>query len=228
MPPATVDCRGHVMPTPSSPSARKGRRYPAEVLDRTEVELLIADRSRRAPSGIRDRALIAILYGSGLRISEALDLQIKDVNLNDPTIRVLSGKGSKARTVVLEPQAAAMIELWLAQRAKIGIPSRAPLFCTISKDAGPWARRMNDSAVREMLKRAARRAGITKRVHPHGFRHTHAYELLRGGVPIDAIQVQLGHNSIATTAHYMGHLAGATASPELRAWRAPGLTPHDD
>ncbi len=181
--------------------SNKGQRYPAEVLAPDEVRALLRACSSRAPTGIRSRALLVVLYRGGLRISEALALKLKDLDGAAGTIRVLHGKGDRARTVGLDPTAFSVVERWLDHRAALGINSRALLFCTLR------GKPLATAYVRTLLPRLAKRAGIEKRVHAHGLRHTHAAELAREGVPVNVIQAQLGHSSLATTDRYIRHLA---------------------
>ncbi len=181
--------------------ASKGRTYPVEILTPDEIRALAAQCSTTSSSGIRHRALIVLLYRTGLRISEALALRPKDLNLEVGAVTVLHGKGDRLRTVGIDPGAYPHIEAWLERRKTLNPPAGAPLFCTLK--GGP----MYSSTVRETLSRLAGRAGIEKRVHPHGFRHTHAYELMMEGIPIPIIQRQLGHASLATTDTYLSHIA---------------------
>ncbi len=181
--------------------ANKGQKYPAEPLTKTEVETLLQACSNRAPTGLRNRALIALLWRGGLRISEALALHLKDLDPAAGSVRVLRGKGNKARVVGLDPPAFAVVERWLDARKRRGIPSRAPVFCTLAGEP------IKTPYVRALLKRLARRAGIAKRVHPHGLRHTHSAELVAEGVPLNVIQKQLGHANLATTSRYLDHIA---------------------
>jgi integrase/recombinase XerD len=180
----------------------KGRRYPAEPLTAAEVDALLRGCSGRAPTGIRNRALIAVMYRAGLRIAEALALRPADVNLADGTVRVLHGKGDKSRTVGLDAGAMAVVARWMDRRREFGFRN-GPLFCTLA--GGP----LSDRYVRDMLKRLAARAGLEKRVHPHGLRHTHAAELVREGVPMNVIRDQLGHSSLAVTDRYLRNVAPA-------------------
>jgi site-specific recombinase XerD len=111
-----------------------------------------------------------------------------------------------------------VIERWLDVRERrLAPPSGVPLFC--SRKCRPMSRSM----VGEMLKRSARAAGIDKRVHPHGLRHTLAYELLMEGVPISVIQRQLGHASLQTTDIYLSHIAPKQVLEFMsaRSWDAP-------
>ncbi|MEN8239200.1 MAG: site-specific integrase [Actinomycetota bacterium] len=197
--------------------AQKGLTLPAEILTPDEV-LAILDECRDTTTGIRDRALITVMYRSGLRVSEALALEPKDVDLHIGSIAVLHGKGDRRRTVGIDPGAAPIIEQWVEIRTeRLAPPRGVPLFCSQK------CRRMSKSMVREMLVRNARRAGIDKRVHPHGLRHTMAYELLMEGVPIPVIQRQLGHASLQTTDTYLSHIAPKQVLEFItaRSWGAP-------
>jgi site-specific recombinase XerD len=194
--------------------ANKGLKLPAEPLTPDEVKALIRVCSKRAPTGIRNRALIVVLYRAGLRISEALSLTPKDLNAQAGTIRVLHGKGDKARVVGLDAGAWAILQLWLDRRAVLGISGRLPVFCTLQ------GKLVKPAYVRMLLPRLARRAGIDKRVHAHGLRHTHAFELASEGTALHVIQAQLGHSSVATTDRYIRHLnpAAVVEAIRSRAW----------
>lgn len=176
--------------------SNKGVRFPPEPLANDEVQALIKTCSNRAPTGIRNKALIAIMWRGGLRVSEALSIYPKDLDPVNCSVRVLQGKGNKSRVAGLDPETFAFIDRWLDTRKKRGITNRPPLFCTLA------GKQVDDSYVRHMLKRIAKRAGIEKRVHPHGLRHTHAFELLLEGNHIKTIQQQLGHSNPSTTATY--------------------------
>ena len=194
--------------------ANKGKKLPAEPLSPEEVKALLRACSTRAATGVRNRALLVILYRAGLRISEALALFCRDLNPADSTIRVLHGKGDQARTVGLDAGAWAILQLWLDRRAAIGINGHSRVFCTLRGEA------VKPAYVRTLLPRLARKAVIAKRVHAHGLRHTHAYELASEGMPIHLIQAQLGHASAATTDRYMRHLrpSALVDAMKARAW----------
>ena len=113
----------------------KGAKLPGEVLEASEVVALIRA-CGRGPAGVRNAALIAIMFGAGLRVSEALALKPSDLNLKNGTVRVRHGKGDRARTVALDPSAQAYVERWLGRREQLGLNGRQPLFCTISKGEG--------------------------------------------------------------------------------------------
>ncbi len=196
--------------------AGAGKTYPAEILTADEVTALVRACSSRAPTGIRNRALIVLLYRGGLRIAEGLALYPKDVDRQAGTVRVLRGKGNRARTIGLDPEAFALLERWLDTRARRGLNSRYPLFCTLD------GRPIDTSYVRHLLPRLAHKAGIETRVHAHGLRHTHAAELAREGMPVNLIQAQLGHSNLGTTSRYLAHIAPAELIEAMKkrpAWR---------
>ena len=131
------------------------------------------------------------------------------------TIRVLHGKGNRARIVGIDEGTLAMIQVWVAARHRLGL-SRAVLFCTLG------GKPVSDVYVRAMMKRLARKAQVDKRVHAHGLRHTHAFELAAEGVPVNVISRQLGHSSSAVTARYIDHVApqDVIIMGRARTWRA--------
>jgi integrase len=137
----------------------------------------------------------------GLRAGETLALRPKDLDIAAGTLTVLHGKGDRRRVVGLDPGAVAILSRWVDTRRDSGINGHAPLFCTLE------GKPLQPSYVRTVLPRLASKAGIEKRVHAHGLRHTHAYELMIEGVPVPIIQQQLGHTSLATTDRYVSHLA---------------------
>lgn len=199
----------------------KGRTYPPEPLSVQDVLILIDGCSRTSATGLRDRALIATLWRSGLRISEALALQVRDLNYGATTLHVRHGKGDKARFVAMDPFAWAHIAPWLAARAKLPgvLAESGPVFCAIMAPltGGP----IGSAQVRVMLKRVAAQAGIQKRVHPHGLRHTHATELFDEGTDLRVIQKQLGHTSLQVTDRYVNHLSPRAQVEAIAARRSP-------
>jgi site-specific recombinase XerD len=197
-------------------TSTKGKTYPPEPLSPREVGLILAGCSMRAPTGVRNRALITLLYRSGLRITEALALKPGSVDLSAHTARVLHGKGNKATVRGFHPSADDALMRWLDTRKRLGLKN-GPLFCTLA--GGP----VSDRYIRDLLKRLAAKAGIDKRVHPHGLRHTFADELRRAGFDVVTISKLLGHSSIAVTARYLDHLTNADAVAALEAADLPAL-----
>ena len=153
------------------------------LLSEAEVQRLLGAASERSTTGVRNRALIALLYCSGLRLAEALALRVDELELATPTLAV---RGARARTACLFPAARPYLETWLALRARKGLPGRH-LFATLAGDA------LEPAYVRAMLARLGRRAGLTKRVHAHLLRHSHAARLASEGVGCEALAEQLGH-----------------------------------
>lgn len=180
---------------------RRGERYPVEILTRAEVEALLKA-CGRSRTGHRNRALLALLWRCGLRVSEARSLEPRDVDLKRGTVRVRHGKGDRSRTVGLDALASGALEAWLRVRPAGG----TALLCTLDGAA------LYSSYPRNLLKRLARRAGIDKRVHPHGLRHAYAVELVQEGASVVFVRDLLGHASIATTD---GYLRGLGASPAV-------------
>jgi site-specific recombinase XerD len=158
-----------------------------------------------------------VLYRAGLRVSEALALCVDDLRLDLPAITVREGKGRRSRIVGIDRDACTTIEQWLSERESLGLRAAGPLFCTMR------AKRLQASYVRALLPRLASTAGISKRVHAHGLRHTHAAELALEGFPLNLIQAQLGHASLATTDRYLRHIAPAQLISAIsgREWQPP-------
>jgi len=190
-----------VLLTKKRSPANKGKKYPPEILSPEEITVLLKTPSNRATTGIRNRAMLYLGYRAGLRLSEALALYPKDVETDKGIVRVLHGKGDKARTVGLPMDACVAVDRWLDKRKKLKLSNKAPLFCTL--DGKP----MSDAYVRALMKRLQERGEIGKRVHFHGLRHTCAWELAKQGVPMPIIQKALGHTSLQTTDRYLSHVA---------------------
>ena len=158
-----------------------------------------------------------LLWRAGLRCSEGLALYPKDIDAQAHTVRVLHGKGNRSRTVGLDATAFAVIARWMDTRKAMGINGRAPLFCTLKGG------KLHTSYVRSLLPRLGAKAGIEKRVHAHGLRHSHAADLVREGVPVNLIQRQLGHASLAVTSAYLDHIAPEQVVAVIRdrTWELP-------
>jgi site-specific recombinase XerD len=202
------------------PGARKvgGLRRPldADLVTTAEVERLIAACSRRAPSGIRNAALLAVLWRCGLRAGEVVALAVKDVDLDDGRLAVQRGKGGRHRIVGLDSGTSALIERWLAKRRTLHLPASAPLFCTLRGGS------VDTSYLRHLCPRLARKAGIERRVHPHALRHRYAADLVKEGAPLTSVRDLLGHGSAATTSIYLSRIGASDAVEfaRLREWQA--------
>lgn len=175
--------------------ANEGKHFPAEVYSRDTVARLLGQFGL-SPTDVRNKALVLVYLRAQLRLNEALDLNVSDVDFDRRAITVLRGKGGKRRTVGVDPETLLLIKAWLQVRPD----KSAILFCTHK------GTRLDDSYVRKMVKRVAKRAGIQQRVHVHGFRHTGACRLADQKVDMRVIQKQLGHSSLAVTDRYLDHL----------------------
>ncbi|WP_092622601.1 site-specific integrase [Jiangella sp. DSM 45060] len=187
-----------------SPPTNAGRTFVAEPLTEDEIGQLVAAASNRSNSGIRLRAIIGVLYGSGLRIAETLALYPRDADTQGGTVRVREGKGGTTATVGLDPSGAALLDRWLDRRRQLGLTGRHPIFAQYTAER--VGRPLDPRYVRAALARLGEKAGIDKRVHPHGLRHSLAFGLAQDGVPMHVIQGQLRHGSLATTDRYIRHL----------------------
>ena len=183
-------------PVADTSSPKLDKRLPG-FLSQKEVLELISAPDLSTPQGQRDRALLELLYASGLRVSELVNLDIDKVNLDANEIRVW-GKGSRERVVLMGKPAAAAIVTYISQgRAKLLGGKRNPaLFVNRS------GRRLVERRVQRILERYSAAAGINRRVHPHMLRHTFATHLLDGGADLRVVQQLLGHADLSTTQIY--------------------------
>jgi len=192
---------------------KRSKEQRAETYTAEEVRRVFNIISQRAPTGIRNRAMLALGYRAGLRISEVLGLNPKDVDPVKGRVRIHQEGGGKARTVGLDEQTCALIDRWLQKREDLGIDQNKPLFCTITngKETSntPRAKKLKTGSplesayVRMMMRRISKKAGLDKRFYFQGLRRTFAKELLEEGVQIPYIQRLLGHSSPATTQRYL-------------------------
>ena len=213
-PPVTKRRKAARRPYLERPSPR--RRWAVEVLSDAEARALIDAVGGPPFARARNRALLGLLYRAGLRLGEALALRPKDLDAAGGSIRVNFGKGGRSRTVGVDPGAFGLVDAWLAERAALGVGVDAPLFCSRS------GRAVTAAYVRRLLPELARRAGVQKRVHAHGFRHTHAAQLRAEGVDIAIISRQLGHSNLITTYCYLNHIQPTAVIEAIRsrAWSA--------
>jgi integrase/recombinase XerC len=149
---------------------------------------------------LRDRALVELLYGAGIRVGELVALDVRDIDLHRGDVRVW-GKGGKERIVPLPAAARNALREYLDQRRRPGVLSE-PLFTSLRSRQGEMPRRLDPRDVRRILRRRADRAGVADRVHPHRLRHSYATHLLDMGADLRAIQELLGHASLSTTQKY--------------------------
>ena len=174
--------------------APKAGRHLPHTLDADQMARLL-----EIPAGdvltTRDRAIMELLYSSGLRLAELLGLDLASLDLKDRTVQVL-GKGSKARIVPVGRAAAEALKLWLRERAALVKPDQAALF------VGRAGRRLGARAVQSRVAYWARRQGLGVPVHPHLFRHSFASHLLESSGELRGVQELLGHADVSTTQIY--------------------------
>jgi len=174
-----------------------GRHLP-DVLTVQEIDSIIGQINLATPQGQRNKAMIETMYSCGLRVSELCSLKMEDLFMEEGFIRV-TGKGSKQRLVPISGRAVHEIELYLQDRCHIDIKPGAESYLFLSLRRGrPLSRIM----VFDIIKDLTAKAGITKTVSPHTFRHSFATHLLEGGANLRAIQCMLGHEKISTTEIY--------------------------
>ena len=183
-----------------------------------EVGRIVEAPHTEEPTGLRDRAILELLYGAGLRVSELTGLDVDDLDLETAAVRVL-GKGSKEREVPIGRMAREAVAAYLTSgRPSLAGPrSRAAMF--LNTRGG----RLTRQSCARLLEAHARAAGIRRRVTPHDLRHSFATHLLEGGADVRVVQELLGHASVATTQIYTlvttEHLRSAydAAHPRARA-----------
>lgn len=170
-----------------------GRQLP-DVLTTDEIDRIIAVIDTSTAKGLRDSAMLETLYSCGLRVSELTSLRMSDLFFGEGYVRVI-GKGDKQRLVPISTMARDRIQLYLEHRR----PWRAGEEVVFLNNRG---RKLTRVMVFTVIKQAAARAGIEKRISPHTFRHSFATHLLEGGASIRQVQEMLGHESILTTEIY--------------------------
>ena len=168
-----------------------------ETLSIEEVEALLSKEEASTPMSLRDRAIIEVMYATGVRVSELVSLDIDDVDLDESFVRCM-GKGSKERIIPLHDEAVETVREYLEDgRSSLAGPAAGrALF--VSRKGG----RLTRQALWLILKGRAQAAGIERKITPHTLRHSFATHLLIGGAPLRHVQELLGHASITTTQVY--------------------------
>lgn len=174
---------------------------PRTVLTQRQAERLMEAPSSTTPLGQRERAILELLYGCGIRRGECERLEVSDLDLQQGTLLVKDSKGKRDRLVPLPGRAAAALDLYLREsRPELLEDPREPALF-LSSIAGSRGRRLSAGALNRVLARHARAAGLPH-VHPHALRHTCATHLLQGGADLKHVQELLGHRSISSTVAY--------------------------
>jgi len=196
----------------------KGIRYPADP-SRPEEIIVVMRKRGHDRHGLRIRALIAVLWRGGLRISDTLALNETDVDPRRGSVMVRHGKGDKRREAGMDPFGFEQLAAWLAHR--VSLPP-GPLFCVI--DGQTRGRRWAATAARAELRHLAIEAGVRRRFAPHQLRQAHAVELAREGVAINIIQRQLGHTDLGTTSAYLQGIDPSEIIDAVRSRKPPTIS----
>jgi integrase/recombinase XerD len=188
-------------PTAALRGPRRGRKLP-QVLSHGEVNRLLSAPRGSEPAALRDRALLELMYASGLRASEAIGLEVTDVDLERGFVRP-HGKGSKERIVPLGRQAGAAVRSYLrsARPDLVGTRAEPKLFVNLR------GKGLTRQGLYKIIQGHAKAAGLDGKMSPHTLRHTFATHLLSGGCDLRSVQEMLGHSDISTTQLYT-HLSG--------------------
>ncbi len=167
------------------------------VLSKDEIELLLEAPDTSKPLGVRDAAMLELLYAAGLRVSELINLKLQDINLEAGFVRIF-GKGSKERIVPIGMHARKKINHYLNTARSLRLKQTSSPYLFIARLGKPMTRQ----GFWKLLRRYAILAGLNKKITPHSLRHSFASHLLEGGADLRAVQIMLGHVDISTTQIY--------------------------
>lgn len=185
-----------------------GKHLP-EVLTVDEIDGMIASIDTADSLGRRNRCMLEVMYGCGLRVSETVNLEINRVNLNEEYLTV-TGKGNKERLVPMSPVSVELVKGYLLERGENGVRRGDENILFLNRTGGRLTRQM----VFTIVRRLASGAGIARTISPHTLRHSFATHLLEGGANLRAIQQMLGHASLGTTEIYL-HLDSSRLREEI-------------
>jgi integrase/recombinase XerD len=175
---------------------KSGLKLP-HVLSREEIELLLEAPDTGKPIGVRDAAMLELLYAAGLRVSELINLKLQDINMEAGFVRVF-GKGSRERVVPIGVHARKKVNTYLNTVRSRRLRKTTSPYLFIARADRPMTRQ----GFWKLLRRYAMQAGLKKKITPHSLRHSFASHLLEGGADLRAVQIMLGHVDISTTQIY--------------------------
>ena len=179
-------------------AAKQPIRFPSS-LSEAQVEALLNSPNTDTPLGLRDRAMLELLYASGLRVTEIVSLKMIHLGLNEGVIRIVGGKGNKERLVPFGAQAADWISKYIDQSRPELLNQKLSDYLFVARYT---AECMSRQAFWQLIKRYALAAGITVKISPHTLRHAFATHLLNHGADLRVVQLLLGHADISTTQIY--------------------------
>ena len=183
-------------PTASLTAPKRGHKLP-QVLSRAEVTRLLEQPRGTEPAALRDRALLELMYACGLRASEAIGLEVGDLDLEDQVLRA-RGKGSKERIIPIGGDATQAVRRYLQRGRPALVRGRPEAHLFVNFRGGSLTRQ----GLYKIVRRHAESAGMADRMSPHTLRHTFATHLLAGGCDLRSVQEMLGHADVATTQLY--------------------------
>jgi site-specific recombinase XerD len=181
-----------VLPVPQA------RRLPRAILSEAQARRLMAAPFAPSALGRRDRAILELLYGTGIRVGECERLDTTDLDLQEATLLIRDGKGKKDRAVPLGTQAARALDHYLTDGRPALLSRTSPAALFLARGG----RRLLRQSIEKLVRVHARTAMIEPRISPHTLRHACATHLLRGGADVRHVQALLGHKSLTTTARY--------------------------
>ena len=191
-----IEGRIQTDPTDTIDPPKISRHIPV-VLSVEEIDRIMNSVDLSEPEGQRNRAILEVLYSCGLRVSELISLRISDLFFDESFIRVI-GKGDKQRLVPIGEPAMQAVKLYLSQSRRAYVSKKAEDILFLNRRGGKLSRQM----IFLMIKSQCEKAGITKEISPHTFRHSFATHLIENGADLRAVQQMLGHESILTTEIY--------------------------
>ena len=191
-----IEGRIQVNPADTIDPPKISRHIPV-VLSVEEIDRIMNSVDLSEPEGQRNRAILEVLYSCGLRVSELISLRISDLFFDESFIRVI-GKGDKQRLVPIGEPAMQAVQLYLSQTRRAYVSKKAEDILFLNRRGGKLSRQM----IFLMIKSQCEKAGITKEISPHTFRHSFATHLVENGADLRAVQQMLGHESIITTEIY--------------------------
>ena len=191
-----IEGRIQVNPADTIDPPKISRHIPV-VLSVEEIDRIMNSVDLSEPEGQRNRAILEVLYSCGLRVSELISLRISDLFFDEAFIRVI-GKGDKQRLVPIGEPAMQAVQLYLSQTRRAYVSKKAEDILFLNRRGGKLSRQM----IFLMIKSQCEKAGITKEISPHTFRHSFATHLVENGADLRAVQQMLGHESIITTEIY--------------------------